>query len=951
MSRPANVVGSKKRQNDYECSSPDRSPTTRNASVPSFEAASAAAVHNLSQHRLPDQLNLSLEEAREFPQLAEVERRLVAERQVLRTTLEDHDLQVMTQEEALLVLTREVATWKQKSLELQSQVNILRKEKDSASRTALDQIDMLRASHHRELDEVRMGRANTESQLQRLMIDYDDTKSQRDVARQRLRDLEERNEDMRAQLEAINRRSATTDAQLRADKAHRVKDHDATQHNLASLRGKFDSLERLCENLRKEKDSIEKQARESLLELQTMRCKQQHGVLVDIKQLNNKEQELMRKDEELQSAHLNNARLLRLMAECAELHDIIRFNEVTQDFVFVGYQGLGDVLSGDDLSRALELKPGMSEADVLKSNLQDLRNGGGSNRRAVTGGSFGVVGGSASGSKNAVLTSTRFGGSAPPMSAVPNAMRHLHDAILEENEYLHKSGTRLSDVPLRPFEGSMAPPSNNLVECKSNEKYYWIPRTVLEEAQEFKAAYFPKLALGIFFPFLVRMNVIWRKREQHLVSEAKRNAEQAAASSRRRSTSAKRASYEEKNAQRLEDDVVSKELDSLRREVRLRVSSRAAQEVCKQYDVVARMQVRRAVELQERLEKLISVHHQTLAERAPETLTMQTHLRAVSETCRSLSIHVGSKLCGSSNDIKRFVVSLEGTTARSAVAQSGLVSATLVTQLIKCVKEFASEVHTEATVTQDSLRRIADASEKAATEPGPAATSAKRASYEEKNAQRLEDDVVSKELDSLRREVRLRVSSRAAQEVCKQYDVVARMQVRRAVELQERLEKLISVHHQTLAERAPETLTMQTHLRAVSETCRSLSIHVGSKLCGSSNDIKRFVVSLEGTTARSAVAQSGLVSATLVTQLIKCVKEFASEVHTEATVTQDSLRRIADASEKAATEPGPAGYDLNERAGEEDDTNRFYRHRIGAYDDLEDEDVELERRVRAKRGY
>lgn len=723
MSRPAPAkVTRQARPHDYECSSPDRSPTTRNTSIPSFEAAAAGALHSTTQHRLPEPLNLSVEEAREFPQLAEVERRLAAERHTLRETLEDHDLQVMTQEEALLVLTREVATWKQKSLELQSQVNILRKEKEAASRTALDQIDILRASHHRELDEVRLARATVESQLQRLMIDYDDAKSQRDVARHRHRDLEERNEDMRAQLEAIHRRTSATDLQVRADATQRSKDRDATQHSLATMRSKFDSLERLCENLRKEKDSIEKQARESLLELQTMRCKQQHGVLVDIKQLNNKEQELMRKDEELQAAHLNNARLLRLMAECPELHDIIRFNEVTQDFVFVGYQGLGDVPSGDDLARALELKPGLSEADVLKSNLQDLRNGGtggvggNSARRRHTGGAFGVVGGGVVGSKNAKLA-----GGAPPMSAVPNAMRHLHDAILEENAYLHSSGTRLSEVPLRPFEGSMAPPSNNLLECKSNEKFYWIPRTVLEEAQEFKSAYFPKLSLGIFFPFLVRMNVIWRKRELHLVSEAKRTAEQALASTRRRSASAKRASYEERNAQRLEDDAVSKELDSLKREVRLRVSSRAAQEVCKQYDVVARMQVRRSVELQGRLEKLIEIHHQTLADRAPETLTMQSHLRAVSETCRSLSIHVGSKLCGSSNDIKRFVVSLEGTTARSAVAQSGLVSATLVTQLIKCVKEFATEVHTEATVTQDSLRRIADASEKAASEPGPAA--------------------------------------------------------------------------------------------------------------------------------------------------------------------------------------------------------------------------------------
>lgn len=706
----------------WECSSPDSTPTKGGPTADTTRSNQPLAHPTLDSLNRSDLYPAPKRTAalpsrhvapEDLPDIQDAERMLDAGRSALQETLLQHEKEVMTREETLLAITREAKQYRQKIQTLESAVDALRREKEESAAKATREIESLCRLHRAEVEACQNARHSAEMQLQKLMIDFDETKQQLVIAKRQNRDLETQRDEMNAALAAFQRRLQQREADVENRNTNSQHEAQASRQKLDALRGKFDTLERLCDALRKEKDDMERQARQSLMELHELRSKKDHRVLVDVNEVHAKEQQVLRLEEQLQAAHLGNARLLRLMAECSELHDIIRFNEVTQDFVFVGYHALLPTAADGVDGNAL-LPPAGADDDEVRVRLACHEARG---RRPATGGAFGIVGGASHGSKNAFLRDT------PPLSGVPNAMRHLNDAIQDENRFLHQTGVHLSAAPVSPVAAPL--PSNNLVECKSHEKYYWIPRAVLVEAQDFKEAYFPRLSLQVFFPFLVRINQIWRQREQHLVREAKRRA-----SSSVRSTSAsgralapskgdRREDYERTTARRLEEDIIAKELESIRREVRLRVSSKTALQLCKQLESIARHQIAKRASVEMELEELAAIHQHTLADRAPQTVAMQSHLRTMSDTARSLSFHVSSKLGGASSDIRRFVSSLEAAAVRSSAMTDGVVSATVVRQLMACIKDFADEVKTESMVTTESLRRIADAAERAATDVPP----------------------------------------------------------------------------------------------------------------------------------------------------------------------------------------------------------------------------------------
>jgi hypothetical protein len=284
---------------------------------------------------------------------------------------------------------------------------------------------------------------------------------------------------------------------------------------------------------------------------------------------------------------------------------------------------------------------------------------------------------------------------------MPDAMKHLKDAIVTENEFLQRHSISLASQGLE-----------DLLQCKQNEKFYWIPRGVFAEAQKFKSAYFPKLQLEFFFPFLVRLNEVWKRREAHLLRESKLQH-------RQKNQSTARIQYERSQTSEMQDDAVMKEIDALRREVRLRVSSKAAIHLFQFYERLVKNQVLRRRELEHRLNEVTTLHNHMLADRAPEVIGMQSSLRIVGDTARALAAHLGQKLVGSCSDMRRFLSSLESASLRNLQSPPNVVSSAVVKQLLNCMTEFAEEVMMESQATSDSLRRIADAAERGATDPPP----------------------------------------------------------------------------------------------------------------------------------------------------------------------------------------------------------------------------------------
>ncbi|KAG5468149.1 hypothetical protein LSCM1_02123 [Leishmania martiniquensis] len=402
--------------------------------------------------------------------------------------------------------------------------------------------------------------------------------------------------------------------------------------------------------------SMEKQVAKSQSRLEDMekdRCQQQAKLLElelsgrrRISSETLKTKELLTENEalrdEVEAVRLSMAHLLRLMSEVPCLSDYLRWNELSSEFVFLGYptryfrtsyRGQGAPPSspshltgsrgasprqrqrsparrraaaasaGDDLSFD---KPGPSSHS--SGYYQDA------NISAISAGDTGVEDGvyagvSASLSKNVWLN----GRWAQEMISI----------IAAENNF-----TRLKRIKLLELEEAaqlteQLPSARDVLECRQPEHHYWIPYAVFMEAQKFKNKYYPKLpAMSHFSPFLIQLNKIWRAKlqdrlrvtqQQQQLAQARRSAtdegrfrsrtraqgsdmgdEGSSALSRLTSRCAvspspmPRELFSEWARQEARIDEIHAEHHRLRREVRLHVSSQKSLQLFRLYDELVR---------------------------------------------------------------------------------------------------------------------------------------------------------------------------------------------------------------------------------------------------------------------------------------------------------------------------------------------------------------------------
>jgi hypothetical protein len=515
-------------------------------------------------------------------------------------------------------------------------------------------------------EELSRDRALTKDQLRSMTLRCDQLAEE---ARQRTKDADEARSRCKGLEDVVRRLQVDADQRserIRGDNCDLQEAKIRYDVQLRAMQAKFDSLDGQCASLRRERDALDQQARQAQLELHEVRAKRDNRVLVDVRELQLKEQECLRLDEEVVAAHMTNIRLLRIMSESAELRNIIAFNDISKEFVFVGYQ-----------------------LDEAEKHTSDVRR---RNRKAETGGDFGIVSGNSRPSKNVLLSD----------GAAAGALRQLHDAITDENAFIRRRHVDVS-----------ATGTDQLMNLKT-EMDFWIPHGAFVEGQKFRAEFMPSVPASIFYPLFVRLNKLWRERMTSRINAAKTDA----AVRRHSQGDRDRLMIKERDGGSAVDEAATRELMLLRREVRAKVSSKAALHLFACYDQLAREALRRRAELESQFSNLASVHNQTLSSKAPEAINMQFHLRTIAETSQSLAAHVSQKLVGASSDIRRFLTSLEDATTQGPNATSS-VSTTVLRQVVACSKDFAEEVRQEAQVTSDSLKRLSEVAERAANAAVP----------------------------------------------------------------------------------------------------------------------------------------------------------------------------------------------------------------------------------------
>lgn len=402
-----------------------------------------------------------------------------------------------------------------------------------------------------------------------------------------------------------------------------------------------------------EKDRAESQAR--LLEHELDSRRQRSGDVAHAKELATENIALR---EEVEAAQLSTARLLRLLSEVPALVDYLQWNELSSEFVFLGYP-TRYFASGNSIGRAPSHSRRVSPASRGISPRSTRRGSRQTSpvRRCATSGAAassllaedrGVADHSAVHRNTASSSSARsahatsyfhdvnvsngslvgtgvedgvYAGIASSLSKNVwlngRWAQQMMDIIAAENNFTRLKRIKLLELEEAAQLSEQLPSARDVLECRRQERDYWIPYAVFTEAQKFKNKYYPKLpAMSHFYPFLIQLNKIWcaklhdrlRVRQQRLpatenldpYSHGHRRSRDAAIRDRdggsqmtSRGVTASQCDIG-RSEELLSDlvqcearaDEIQAEHHRLRRDVRLRVSSQRALQLFRLYDEV-----------------------------------------------------------------------------------------------------------------------------------------------------------------------------------------------------------------------------------------------------------------------------------------------------------------------------------------------------------------------------
>ncbi|KAG5493827.1 hypothetical protein JKF63_01659 [Porcisia hertigi] len=421
----------------------------------------------------------------------------------------------------------------------------------------------------------------------------------------------------------------------------------AYEAKLSELQRTFRSMEKEVAKSRSRLEDVEKdrcQQQAKLLELELSGRRRLSSETVKAKELLT-ENEALR--DEVEVVRLSMARLLRLMSEVPAMSEYLQWNELSSEFVFLGYptryfdtsyRGRG-VASSPSSSwrtgsrgaspRQQQRSParrhgagGTAGDDTSLYKHGPSRHSSGyyhdANVSSVSVGDTGVEDGvyagvAASLSKNVWLN----GRWAQEMLSI----------IAAENNFTRLKRIKLLELEEAAQLSEQLPSARDVLECRQPEHHYWIPYAVFMEAQKFKNKYYPRLpAMSHFSPFLIQLNKIWRTKLQDRLRVMQQQKQQQQRSSHvgcstaedsrysmgtrtrgsdtgdQRSSSTSRLTnrcdvapppkpgdlFSEWTRQESRMDEIRAEHHRLRREVRLHVSSQKSLQLFRLYDDLVR---------------------------------------------------------------------------------------------------------------------------------------------------------------------------------------------------------------------------------------------------------------------------------------------------------------------------------------------------------------------------
>ncbi|CCD16528.1 unnamed protein product [Trypanosoma congolense IL3000] len=363
---------------------------------------------------------------------------------------------------------------------------------------------------------------------------------------------------------------------------------------LRMLKDEVNLLEQKYRASVREREAIVEENQELRLKVdsmqQTMEARVADALKVAKRKLRNKNE----LEAEVMVARLSMARLLRLLSEVPEMHRYLRVEGIDGDFVFAGYARAG--MENAAMTEDDQKKPGIDSG-------RRQRRPRGPQSVVGTGVGDGIYGGGAQKQSYNIYLNGQW-------------CRRLHEIVEDENNFLHRAGLRAGELEetaqSRRVNGIPRVPSpSDVLQGRQHDKDFWIPHAVFIEAQKFKNRYFPSLNIECFYPFLITINGVWNERMSRRVATAAKKANEH----RKRQKNAKEEEHQMKNLfssgrpRFLSSSTLAlwDGLQSLRQEVRRRVTGKNSLELFRRYDILA---TRMLQQLQD-----VQADHATLIER------------------------------------------------------------------------------------------------------------------------------------------------------------------------------------------------------------------------------------------------------------------------------------------------------------------------------------------------
>ncbi|CCW67604.1 unnamed protein product [Phytomonas sp. Hart1] len=353
---------------------------------------------------------------------------------------------------------------------------------------------------------LQMAQSHSKLEKERLHTELDEYKSRCAV--------------QQAQIEQLREELDESHRAARESKQHHTREIDKLRKHfhkqLSEISAQYNKMDRehayLQENVQ-QAEKTQRHAQAKVLQAQFELRQQRDQGGETVKSLL-QERDILQ--EKADVAHLSIARLLSVLSCVPDMQNYLTWNEINSEFVFLAYPIRYFPVNNKNLRQtmrdtALENNRIHRRHDAVDKGDDDYVRGYDVN----TGQPLNIETNPQTGIEDGIYAGSTSFQKTKNIWLNGQWIKKLQEIIDSENIF-----TRLKRIKLMEMEEAaklcnQLPTAQDVLQCRRQERDYWVPYEVFIEAQQFKNKYCPRVpALSHFYPFLMKLNTIWSRKLQ-----------------------------------------------------------------------------------------------------------------------------------------------------------------------------------------------------------------------------------------------------------------------------------------------------------------------------------------------------------------------------------------------------------------------------------------------------